>query len=602
MSRRKFEYFFLALICVLVGAGFLSSRDSLLGTSFAAPRRGQLSQTAAQSSPLQAPADLVLSGGKIYTGLVAQPWASAVAIRGEFIVAIAGEGADGDAQIRSWLGPNTRVIDLHGQFVMPGFNDAHAHLAAGAYVKLEVDLRGTKSVEEFQQRIRARLKDFGPGEWIIAPGWDHTLWPVKKFPSRQDLDAILTEHPIFCQRVDGHVAVVNSQALKVAGITRETPDPPGGHIERDPGTGEPTGMLEEDAAMNLVYDRVPPFSEAQRLRAFALVMDEASQNGVTSIQDNSMMSADDGDNYGWKNFLVLQQLKRDGKQKIRITEWLQFTLPVSRLEEMRRAGGTTDPWLKTGALKALVDGSLGSRTAALLAPYTDDPSASGILRLDPAALMRMAVERDRAGFQIALHAIGDRGNKIALDAFAAAAKANGPRDRRDRVEHAQVAAPADFARFASLGVLASMQPSHELTDQRWAADRLGPERVKGAYAWHTMEQDGVHLAFGTDYPVEPINPLRGIYACVTRELPDGGPPGGWQPQEKLPMDDCLRAYTAGSAYAEFEEQRKGTLAPGMLADIVVFPVDITRIPPRDLLSTRVAMTVAGGRIVFEEQR
>ena len=602
MSRRKFGYFFLALICVLAAAELLLSRHSLLGASFAASRRAQLSQTAAQPSPLQPPADLVLAAGKIYTGLAAQQWTSAVAIRGEFIVAIASEGADSDAQIKSWLGPKTRVIDLHGQFAMPGFNDAHAHLAAGAYVKLEVDLRGTKSVEEFQQRIRARLKDFGPGEWIIAPGWDHTLWPVKKFPSRQDLDAISTEHPIFCQRVDGHVAVVNSQALKIAGITRETPDPPGGHIERDPATGEPTGMLEEDAAMNLVYNRVPPFSEAQRLRAFALVMDEASQNGVTSIQDNSMMSADDGDNYGWQNFLVLQKLKSEGKQTVRIAEWLQFTLPVSRLEEMRRAGGTTDPWLKTGALKALVDGSLGSRTAALLAPYTDDPSTSGILRLEPAALMRMAVERDRAGFQIALHAIGDRGNKIALDAFAAATNANGPRDRRDRVEHAQVVAPADFARFASLGVVASMQPSHVLTDERWAADRLGSERVKGAYAWHTMELDGVHLAFGTDYPVEPINPLRGIYACVTRELPDGGPPGGWQPQEKLPMDDCLRAYTAGSAYAEFEEKRKGTIAPGMLADIVVFPVDITRIAPRELLSTRVAMTIAGGMVVFEQQK
>ncbi|HEY2109282.1 MAG TPA: amidohydrolase, partial [Candidatus Acidoferrales bacterium] len=434
MSPRKFEYFFVALICVFAGAVVLSSHHSLFGASFAASHRAQLSRTAVQSSPLQSPADLVLSGGKIYTGLAAQPWASAVAIRGEFIVAIA--SADGDAQIKSWLGPKTRVIDLHGQFAMPGFNDAHMHLAAGAYVKLEVDLRGTKSVEEFQQRVRARLKEFGPGEWIIAPGWDHTLWPVKKFPRRQDLDAISTEHPIFSQRVDGHVAVVNSQALKIAGVTRETPDPPGGHIERDAARGEPTGMLEEDAAMNLVYDRVPPFSEAQRRRAFALVMDEASQNGVTSIQDNSVTAADDGDNYGWQNFLVLQQLnqqlKRDGNQKIRITEWLPFTLPVSRLEEMRRAGGTSDPWLKTGALKALVDGSLGSRTAALLAPYSDDPSTSGILRLDPAGLTQMAVERDRAGFQIALHAIGDRANKIALDAFAAAANANGSRDRRDR--------------------------------------------------------------------------------------------------------------------------------------------------------------------------
>jgi hypothetical protein len=593
MPRRKSEYFI--IICMLFGSEFLASRH--LG--FAASRKAQLSRPTKPPSPLQPPADLVLANGEIYTGLAAQPWASAVAIRGESIVAIA--AAHSDAEVKSWAGPETRLIDLHGQFAMPGFNDAHLHLAAGAYVKLEVDLRGSQSVEELQRRMHSRLNEFGPGEWIIAPGWDHTLWPVKKFPNRQELDAISVDHPIFSQRVDGHVAVVNSRALQIAGITHETPDPPGGHIERDPATGEPTGMLEEDAAMNLVYERVPPFSEAQRLRSFALVMDEAAQYGVTSVQDNSVMSPDDGDSYGWQNFLVLQQLKRDGKQKVRITEWLPFSFPVARLEEVRRTGGTTDPWLKTGALKALIDGSLGSRTAALLAPYSDDPSTSGILRLDPAVLMKMAVERDRAGFQIAFHAIGDRANQVALDTFAAAQKANGPRERRDRVEHAQIVAPGDFSRFASLGVVASMQPSHVLDDERWAQERLGPERIKGAYAWHTMEQDGVRLAFGTDYPVEPINPLRGIYACITRELPDGGPPGGWQPQEKLSMDDCLRAYTAGSAYAEFEEKRKGTIAPGMLADIVVFPVDITRVPPRELLTTHVAMTIAGGRIVFEQK-
>jgi predicted amidohydrolase YtcJ len=596
MPRQKFEYFIFAFICALAAVSLAGARHSILVAS----TRIQSSRAQALPPPMEPAADLVLTNGRIYTGLAAQSWASALAIRGESIVAIA--GADSDAEVKSWVGPKTRVIDLHGQFAMPGFNDAHVHLAAAAYAELEVDLRGTTSIGEVQQRVRSRLKEFGPGEWIIAPGWDHTLWPVKKFPNRQDLDAISTDHPIFSQRVDGHVAVVNSRALKIAGITRETPDPPGGHIERDPTTGEPTGMLEEDSAMSLVYERVPPYSKALRLRAFALVMDEASQYGVTSVQDNSVMSSDDGDNFGWQNFLVLQQLKRDGKQKVRITEWLPFSLPVARLEEMRRTGGTSDPWLKTGALKALIDGSLGSRTAALLAPYSDDPNTSGILRLDPSALMQMAVERDRAGFQIALHAIGDRANQIALDAFAVAEKANDPRERRDRVEHAQVVAPGDFARFASLGVIASMQPSHLLDDERWATDRLGPERVKGAYAWHTMEKDGVRLAFGTDYPVESIDPLRGNYACVTRELPDGGPTGGWQPQEKLPMDDCLRAYTAGSAYAEFEEKRKGTIAPGMLADIVVFPVDITRIPPRDLLSTHVAMTIAGGRVVFEQPR
>jgi predicted amidohydrolase YtcJ len=557
----------------------------------------QLSLAAAQPAPLDPPATLVLTNGKIFTGVAAQPWAKAVAIRGDSIVAITSE--DPSEQVKSWLGPSTLVIDLHGQFAMPGFNDAHIHLAYAAYQKGEVDLGGVPSLGELQERIRVRLKDIAPGEWIIGPGWDHTLWPVKKFPNRHDIDAISTDHPMFLERTDGHVAVVNSRALDIAGITRATPDPPGAHIERDAITGEPTGMLEEDAAMNLVYQRIPPYSEAKRLRAFGLVIDEASQIGVTSVQDNSVMSLPDDDNFGWQNFLVMQRMQREGQLKVRITEWLPFSFPLARLEEMRRVGGTTDSWLKTGALKALLDGSLGSRTAAMLAPYSDDPTKTGILRLDPVETTRMAIDRDSAGFQIAFHAIGDRANRIALDVFAAALKANGPRDRRDRIEHAQVVASDDFARYTALGVIASMQPSHLLDDERWANDRLGPERIKGAYAWHTMEKDGIRLVFGTDYPVESINPMRGIYACVTRELPGGGPPGGWEPQEKLSIDDCLRAYTAGSAYAEFEEQRKGTIAPGMLADIVVFPVDITRIPPRDLLTTRVAMTIAGGRVVYE---
>jgi predicted amidohydrolase YtcJ len=595
MNRRFLGFLVVAFICGVLGfARYAIS---------AAPRSTQLAHKEAAPAPLQSPADLILTNGKIYTGIAAQPWASAVAMRGESIVAIAGTGAivsaDADAQVKSWTGPKTRVIDLHGEFAMPGFNDAHAHLAGAGFRKLEVDLSGTQSLAELQQRVRDRLKDFSPGEWIIGPGWDHTRWPVKKFPTREDLDSISIEHPMFLQRTDGHVAVVNSRALELAGITRATPDPPGGHIERDPNSSEPTGMLEESSAMNLVYHMFPPYSDAQRLRAFSLVIDEASQFGVTSVQDFSVMTAPDSSNFGWQNYLVLQQLRRESKLKIRITEWLPFDFPLARLEEMRRAGGTTDPWLKTGALKILLDGSLGSRTAALLAPYSDEPGTSGILRIDPSQLVPMAIERDRAGFQLAFHAIGDRANRIALDAFAAARTANGPRERRDRVEHAQVVAPLDFDRFASLGVVASMQPSHLLDDERWATDRLGPERLKGAYAWRTMEQHGVHLAFGTDYPVESINPLRGIYACVTRELSGGGPPGGWQPQEKLTMDDCLRAYTAGSAYAEFEEKQKGAIAPGMLADIVVFPVDITRIPPRDLLTTHVAMTIAGGRIVYE---
>ena len=535
------------------------------------------------------PADLILTNGVIDTMDPSGARVQAVAIRGEWIVA-----AGTSAEIARWAGEGTRVIDLHGQFAMPGFNDAHVHLVGAGLAKLEVHLEGTRSLKEFQQRIRERLKDYKPREWMTGRGWDHTLWPENRFPTRQELDAVATDRPMLFGRVDGHVAVANSLALQRAGVNKSTPDPPGGRILRD-AAGEPTGMLEEDAAMNLVWQRIPPPSEAQIRRAIELALAEVARCGVTSLQDNSVQESS-----AWPVFLVYRQLKEEGKLTARITEWLPFTASLADLEKMRAEGGTSDPWLKTGTLKGFLDGSLGSRTSALLAPYSDDPSNSGILRMDPKQVEQMAIERDKAGFQIAFHAIGDRANRVALDTFAAILAANGPRDRRDRIEHAQVLAPHDLGRFAPLGVIASMQPSHETTDMRWAEARLGPERVKGAYAWHSLRRRGVHLAFGTDYPVETVNPMRGLYACVTRELPNGGPKGGWQPQEKLPIDDCLHAYTVGSAYAQFEENRKGEIAPQKLADIVVLSNDVTRVPPQEILHTEAVLTIVGGRIVYEK--
>jgi predicted amidohydrolase YtcJ len=556
-----------------------------------------LMQSKMQSSATQQPADLVLKNARIYTMDAKHPWASAVALGHGKILAV----DDSENALTEFVAPTTRVIDLQGAFVMPGFNDAHVHLASAGYARikaLEVDVEGVHSLAEFQQRIRERLPDFKPGEWMTGRGWDHTLWPDKKFPTRADLDAVAADRPMFFARVDGHVAVVNSLSLRIAGITRTTADPPGGHIERD-AQGEPTGLLEEDAAMSLVTRRVPQVSQSRRRQALQAALDEASKHGVTSVQDYSVQNVPDDNSFGCANFVTLQEMKREGKLNVRVTEWLPFAAPLEKLQEMRRAGGTSDEWVKTGALKEFLDGSLGSRTAALLAPYSDAPGTSGILRVDPKELQQMSIERDRAGFQIAFHAIGDRANRLALDTFEAVLKANGPRDRRDRVEHAQIVSPIDLPRFASLGVIASMQPSHLLDDERWVTDRLGPERLGGAYAWHTLLASGAHLAFGTDFPVESINPLRGIYACVTRELPEGGPAGGWQPQEKLNMEECLRAYTVGAAYAEFEENRKGVIAPGMLADLVVFRDDITRIPAAMLLREQASMTIAGGRIVYE---
>jgi hypothetical protein len=536
--------------------------------------------------PASSRADIVLTKGEIYTGDPLRLRVEAIAMRGEWIVA-----AGSNDEIRQWIGPKTHVVDLRGAFAMPGFNDAHVHFGYAAGEKLAVAIEGARSLAELQRRIRDRLSEFKPGEWITGRGWDHTLWPEKRFPTRQDLDALSRDHPMFFARVDGHVGVANSLALKLSGITRETADPSGGRILHDAETGEPTGMLEEDAAMDLVRQHIPEPSAAQRRRGIELVLAEASRNGITSAQDNS----------AWADFLVYEQLKGEGKLPLRITEWLPFPASLEQLASLREHGGTADPWLKTGPLKAFLDGSLGSRTAALLAPYADDPGNSGILRMDPRDVERMAIERDRAGFQIAFHAIGDRANRVALDTFAAVRAANGVRDRRDRVEHAQVVAAADVERFAAVDVVASMQPCHLLTDARWTDSRLGAGRSVEVHAWNSLEKHGVRLAFGTDYPVEPISPLRGLYACVTRELPEGGPAGGWRAQEKLPIEDCVRNYTLGSAYAQFEEQRKGQLAPGKLGDIVVLSADVMHIPPSDILRVQVRMTLVDGRIVYEEK-
>ena len=530
--------------------------------------------------------DLILIQGVIYTGDATHPRVEAVAIRDGNIVAI------GTTQeVRALAVAATQVVDLEGRFAMPGFNDAHSHLGSAGQAKFTVNLDGAASIAELQQRIRARLKDYAPGEWITGRGWDHTLWHPAKFPTRQDLDAVSTTHPMIFSRVDGHVAIANSLALQMAGITRDTKDPAAGKIERG-ANGDPTGMLEEDAAMSLVLRKIPRISGAQRRRGIELVLAELAENGVTSAQDNS----------AWDDFLVYRELKREGKLTARITEWLPFDAPLAELEAKRRDAGTTDPWLKTGMLKAFMDGALGGRTAAMEAPYSDDPSTRGILRVQPDELNRMAIERDKAGFQMGYHAIGDLANKVALDAFAAVVAANGPRDRRDRVEHAQIVAPGDFERFANLHVIASMQPSHETTDMRWAEARIGPERSKGAYAWRTMLNRGVRLAFGTDYPVEEVNPMRGLHACVTRQLPDGTPPGGWEPQEKISLDECIAAYTTGSAYAEFEEGKKGQIVAGQYADILVLSDDLTKVAPGKILSVKVLQTYAGGKLVYNASK
>ena len=541
------------------------------------------SQTPQQ--PAASEALTIYRNGRIYTNDSSAPWAEALLVRGEQILAVGD-----DDEVSALADQGVKSVDLEGHFVMPGFNDAHVHLGSAGEDWLAVRLFGTQSVAELQKRLAAAVAEHQAGEWITGSGWDHTMWPEKKFPNRRQLDEVSPKNPVILTHVSGHVAVANSLALQRAGITRDTPNPAGGEIEKA-ATGEPTGMLKEGAAMRLVESKIPPRTDEQRRRGVELTLAEVAKNGVTSVQDNS----------AWEDFLTYRNLRNDGKLTVRITEWLPFPAPLEKLEQMRRDGGTSDPWLRTGALKMVTDGALGSRTAAMLAPYSDDPKTTGILTLEPEKLRELAIERDKAGFQLNFHAIGDRANQISLDAFEAAAKANGPRDRRDRIEHAQVVAAADFPRFARLQVIASMQPSHETTDMRWAEQRIGPERAKGAYAWASMQKFGVRLAFGTDYDVEPINPFRGLYACVTRELPDGGPAGGWQPQEKISLDDCIRAYTSGSAYGEFMEGKKGELKAGEFADFIVLSSDLTKVAPREFTKTRVLRTVVGGRTVYSAQ-
>jgi predicted amidohydrolase YtcJ len=540
-------------------------------------------------------ADKIFVHGNVYTGLSGTSAfheirrMEAIAVRGDRIAAV---GTNDD--IMKWKGPQTEVINLDGHFVMPGFNDAHVHLAEGGFQKLSVNLLGVKTLEEFRTRIRDKVGDAQAGDWLVGGGWDETLWPVKTLPTRWDLDEVTTGFPVFLQRVDGHIAVANTRALTLASITVATKDPPGGKIDRD-SEGTPTGILRE-TARDAVFAVIPKPTPDKRRKAIELALADAAQAGLTSAQDNS----------SWEDFQVYEALENEGKLTLRIAEWLPFDASVEELRERRKSHPASDPMLHTTMLKGFMDGSLGSHTAALLEPYADDPKNFGLPRYDAEKLDQMTTDRVDAGFQIGFHAIGDKGVQMALDAFARAEKsakekkikaANGGDDFRLRIEHAQVTTPAEIARFKDLKVIASMQPNHLLTDMNWAMDRLGPTRAATSYAWSAFLKKGVTVAFGTDYPVEPVAPFRGLYAAVTRQSEDGKK--NYFPAQKLSMEQAIACYTSGSAFAEFEEKEKGRLEPGMFADFVVLDRDITAVEPAKVLQTKVLRTVVGGRTVYE---
>jgi len=555
-----------------------------------------------QNQPALPKADTVYIHGDIYTGVVGSSSfhvvtrAKAMALKGDRILA-----TGDDADILQRKGPQTAVVDLQGHFVMPGFNDAHMHLTEAGFKQLTVDLTGTRSLEEFRERIRKRVETAVPTEWITGSGWDETLWPVKELPTRWDIDEVTTEHPVFLVRIDGHVAVANTLALKMARVTLASKLPEGGEIGRD-ATDQPNGILRE-SAQSMVQSIIPPPTPDKRRQAIEAALQDIASSGVTSVQDYSF----DSDSAGhWQNFQIFEQLEREGKLTVRISEWLPFEDSLDVLKQHRVAHTQSDPMLHTGMLKAFMDGSLGSHTAAMLQPYADDPKNSGLPQYDQAKLNEMAKERALAGFQLGFHAIGDKGVQMALDAFAEAEKQahaarvkapDGSGNYRFRVEHAQVTNSAEVARFRELKVIASMQPSHVLTDMRWAESRLGSARARHSYAWAECLSHQVTLAFGTDYPVEPVNPFRGIYAAVTRKSEDGKQE--YYPAQKLTIEQAIAAYTTGSAFAEFDEKQKGTLAPGMLADFIVLDRDLTAVPPEKILDVQVLRTVVGGKTVYE---
>ena len=530
-------------------------------------------------------ADTIIVNAVVHTMHSSQPVAEAVAIYGNRIVAV---GSSDD--IKKLAGPNTRTIDAKKRLLLPGFNDAHTHFLSGGFQLSSVDLRDANTPQEFAERIKAFAAKLPKGRWITGGDWDHERWPDAKLPTKELIDSFTSETPVFVNRLDGHMALANTLALKLAGVTRQTVDPPGGVIVRDK-SGEPTGVL-KDAAQSFVWKVVSPATFDEKLAAAKAATDYAAKLGVTSIQD---MSA--GDDVG-----VYQTLLDRGELKTRI----YAVSPLPSWERLARTGVRAhfgSEMLRVGGLKGFADGSLGSTTALFYEPYRDDPSTSGIAgdeMYPEGAMLKRVSEADRAGLQILIHAIGDRANDLILGIYEQVERENGKRDRRFRIEHAQHLRAQDIPRFARDGVIASMQPYHAIDDGRWAEKRIGKERAKTTYAFRSLIDSGATLAFGTDWTVAPLNPLLTIYAAVTRRTLDGKNPKGWVPEQKISVEETVRAYTVGSAYAEFQENVKGTITVGKLADLVLLSRDIFQIDPNEIENVKVVMTIVDGRVVYEE--
>ena len=528
------------------------------------------------------PADLVVYG-RIWTGDSARPWAQAVAVQGGTIAAV------GDsATIARRVGQPTRVLTAPGM-VAPGFMDEHLHFVDGGFQLASVDLRPADSPQDFITRLAAFAAEKRPGEWITGGDWDHERWAGAPLPRREWIDSVTPNNPVFVNRLDGHMALANSAAFRLAKLDRRTRDIPGGVIVRDR-NGEPTGIL-KDEAMGPVYAVIPQAGDAQRDAALRRAMEHAASKGVTTVNHVSV---------AWPDLGAYLRAKAGDALTVRaalyfpLQDWRRVADTVARI-------GRGDDRVWIGGVKGYVDGSLGSTTALFYEPYADDPSTPGVLTTPEDSLRRWIGGADSAGLQVVVHAIGERANGLLLDIYDSVAQAHGARDRRFRVEHAQHLRRSDIDRIARSGVVASMQPYHAADDGRWAEKRIGPERIKTTYAFRSLLDRGAHLAFGSDWTVAPIDPILGIHAAVTRRTLDGKHPGGWVPEEKITVEEALTAYTAGDAYGIFAEDRRGRLVPGYQADLVLLDRDLTRIPPETIDQTAVTATVMGGKVVYEKR-
>ena len=524
--------------------------------------------------------EVIYTNARIWTGVPAQPWAEALAV-GEGVLLDVGPAA----RVEALRQAGTRMVDLEGRFVVPGFIDNHTHFLSGGFQLASVDLRDADTPEEFARRLGTFAASLHEDRWITGGDWDHERWGGT-LPRRDWIDSLTADQPVFVSRLDGHMALANSKALALAGVTRETPDPDGGSIVRDPDTGEPTGVL-KDEAMTLVARVIPERSEEERDQALARAMEHALSLGVTQVHDVGSLG-------GWPDLDTYRRAKADGRLRLRIYS----IVPLStwpRLDAFVRENGLGDDWLRWGGLKGFVDGSLGSTTAWFYEPYTDEPETTGLIVTDTTALRHNILQADAHGLHLIIHAIGDRANDWLLDTFAEATARNGPRDRRSRIEHAQHLSAAALGRFARQGVIPSMQPYHAIDDGRWAEKRIGPERIRTTYAFRALLDARAALTFGSDWTVAPLSPLEGIYAAVTRRTLDGANPDGWVPQEKISVEEALRAYTAANAYAGYQEERLGTLEAGKWADFVVLSGNLFEIDPVEIKAVRVLRTVVGGQ-------